>query len=121
MNSGLSLTQVALLCAYAAGMAGGQVLFKLASLRIGAGPISQRLPELALNGFFLTALAAYLGLSVLWVWILSFTPLSRAYPFVALAFAITPPLGALLFSEPLSLRLVIGIVVILCGLLLVAG
>jgi hypothetical protein len=35
------------------------------------------------------------------VWILSFTPLSRAYPFLALAFALTPALGCLVFAEPL--------------------
>jgi multidrug transporter EmrE-like cation transporter len=52
---------------------------------------------------------------------LTFTPLSRAYPFVALAFALTPALGGLVFAEPISVRLVIGIGLILCGLLFVAG
>jgi drug/metabolite transporter (DMT)-like permease len=60
-------------------------------------------------------------LTLLWVWILTFTPLSRAYPFVALAFALTPALGGLVFGEPISFRLVIGIVLILCGLVFVAG
>ena len=49
-----------------------------------------------------------------------FTPLSRAYPFVALAFALTPALGAIVFSEPVSTRLMIGIALILAGLLFVA-
>jgi drug/metabolite transporter (DMT)-like permease len=52
---------------------------------------------------------------------LSFTPLSRAYPFVALAFALTPLLGGVFFAEPVSLRLLLGILFILAGLLLVAG
>jgi drug/metabolite transporter (DMT)-like permease len=51
----------------------------------------------------------------------NFTPLSRAYPFVALAFAVTPIFNAVLLSEPLATWLVVGIAVILCGLLLVAG
>jgi multidrug transporter EmrE-like cation transporter len=55
------------------------------------------------------------------VWVLTFTPLSRAYPFVAIAFAVTPLLGGLVFAEPLSLRLLLGIAVIACGLVLVAG
>jgi drug/metabolite transporter (DMT)-like permease len=55
------------------------------------------------------------------VWILSFTPLSRAYPFVALAFAVTPLLGGMFFNEAISLRLLAGIVLILGGLFLVAG
>jgi drug/metabolite transporter (DMT)-like permease len=118
----LSLSQIAILAAYAAGMAGGQMLFKLAALRMSPdGTMVERTLGLAQNWAFLAALAVYLGLSALWVWILTFTPLSRAYPFVALAFAITPLLGGILFSEPLSARLLVGIGVILVGLLLVAG
>jgi hypothetical protein len=43
----------------------------------------------------------------------------RAYPFVALAFALTPLLEAMLFGETMSLRLIVGILFILCGLFLV--
>jgi hypothetical protein len=35
----------------------------------------------------------YAALTILWVWILSFTQLLRTYPFLALAFAIMPALG----------------------------
>jgi drug/metabolite transporter (DMT)-like permease len=122
MSDRLSLTQIALLSAYAAGMAGGQVLFKVAALRFaGSAPLGDRVLALLQNWVFLLALALYLGLAVLWVWILSFTPLSRAYPFVALAFAITPVLAGILFTEPMTIRLAIGIAVILCGLILVTG
>ena len=122
MSQTLSIAQIALLCAYAVGMAAGQMLFKLASLRMATdGPLLERLGPLLGNWAFLAALAIYLALSVLWVWILSFTPISRAYLFVALSFVIVPIFGALLFSEPMSVRLGIGIAVILCGLFLVAG
>jgi drug/metabolite transporter (DMT)-like permease len=122
MNDRLSLAQIAILSAYAAGMAGGQVLFKMAAFRFAAdAPLGERLLALLHNGFFLAALLLYAALAILWVWVLSFTPLSRAYPFVALAFALTPALGGLVFAEPLSLRLVGGIALILCGLFLVAG
>jgi cytochrome c-type biogenesis protein len=47
--------------------------------------------------------------------------LGLGLPFVALAFALTPILGMLAFAEPFSLRLAGGIVLILCGLVLVAG
>jgi uncharacterized membrane protein len=40
---------------------------------------------------------------------------------VALAFAITPVLASILFTEPMTIRLAIGIGVILCGLILVTG
>jgi drug/metabolite transporter (DMT)-like permease len=121
-NDRLTLAQIALLCAYAAGMTGGQLLFKMAALRSApAGSLGQRLVDLAGNGYFLAAFALYCALALVWVWILTFTPLSRAYPFVALAFAITPLLGGLMFDEAMSLRLGLGIAAIVCGLLLVIG
>jgi len=118
----LGTAQILLLAAYAAGMAGGQLLFKQAAQRLtpGAG-LAERLIELAGNPWFYAAFALYCALALAWVWILTFTPLSRAYPFVALAFAITPLLGAWAFAEPIGWRLVGGIAVIAVGLLLVVG
>ncbi len=122
MNERLSLVQIAGLCVYAAGMAGGQLLFKAASFRFASdAPIGERMLGLLHNGYFLLAVTLYAALTVLWVWVLSFTPLSRAYPFVALAFALTPALGGFVFGEPLSWRLIAGVVLILGGLVLVAG
>jgi len=122
MNDRLSLAQIVALVAYAGAMAGGQLLFKMAALRaVHEGSFIERAVSVVLNGYFLVALVLYAALAGLWVWILTFTPLSRAYPFVALAFALTPALGGLMFAEPISVRLVIGIGLILCGLLFVAG
>jgi len=118
----LGATQILLLAAYAAGMAGGQLLFKQAAQRLTPGSgLGERLIELAGNTWFLAAFVLYCALAVAWVWILTFTPLSRAYPFVALAFAITPLLGAWVFAEPVGWRLVGGVVVIAIGLFLVVG
>jgi drug/metabolite transporter (DMT)-like permease len=117
----LTLWQIVLLAAYAAGMSGGQLLFKMAALRYGAaaGGLGERLLGLAFNVYFIAALILYAGFAILWVWILSFIPLSRAYPFVALAFALTPLLAGLLFGDTISFRLIAGIFFILCGLFLV--
>jgi drug/metabolite transporter (DMT)-like permease len=121
-NDRLALSQAALLLAYAAGMAGGQLLFKAAALRYASdAPLGERLLSLVQNVYFLAAIVLYIALTVLWVWILTFTPLSRAYPFVALAFAITPLLAGFVFGEAMTARLMLGIGLILCGLLLVAG
>ena len=88
MSDRLSLSQVAALMAYAATTAGG----KTPALRgAGDGPLAERIAGFLLNGYFFVALILYARLTVLWVWILSFTPLSRAYPF--LAFAIMLALG----------------------------
>jgi hypothetical protein len=111
MSDLLSLSQVAALTAYAAAMAGGQLLFKTAARGgAGDGPLAARIAGFLLNGYFFVALILYAALTVLWVRILSLIPLSRAYPFLALAFA-----------ERSSMRLVIGIVPILCGLFFIAG
>ena len=67
MTNKLSLGQIAVLAGYATGMAGGQLLFKRATLQLpGEVPLANRLFSLLHNGFFLGAVA------------LSFTPLSRA-------------------------------------------
>lgn len=121
-NAYLSFARIALLIGYAGGMAGGQILFKMAALKgVAENPWAERLFSMMFNGFFATAVLLYAALTVLWVWILNFTPLSRAYVFVALAFAVTPLLGAFIFAEPISIRLVIGISLVFCGLLFVAG
>jgi hypothetical protein len=65
-------------------MSGGQILFKLAAVRYSAsGNLWERLLALAHNEFFGAAIVLYGALAVFWVWILTFTPLSRAYIFVA--------------------------------------
>ena len=122
INDRLTLTQVVLLGSYAVGMAGGQVLFKLAAQRFPASAaVGEQLTSLLGNTYFFVAFALYCALAICWVWILTFTPLSRAYPFVALAFAITPMLGGWLFDEPINLRLGLGIAAIVFGLILVVG
>ncbi len=98
MSDRLSLSQVAALMAYAATTAGG----KTPALQgAGDGPLAERIAGFLPNGYFFVPLILYAALTVLWVWILSYTPLSRAYPFLALAFALTPALGCLVFAEPL--------------------
>jgi len=118
----LALSQVVLLVAYAAGMVGGQMLFKAAALRYQPdGTGAERALSLICNVYFLGAVALYVALTVLWVWLLTFIPLSRAYPFVALAFAITPLLGGMVFAEPITVKLLAGIALLLGGLLLIAS
>jgi len=122
MDARLSSFQVAILVGYAVAMAFGQILFKIAALRVGAtGSLGERLMALAHNGYFAVSVVLYAALTVVWVWILTFTPLSRAYVFVALSFIMTPFFAAAVFGEPISIRLVIGIGLIVGGLYCVAG
>ena len=122
MNEPLNLFQIAVLAAYSIGMSAGQVLFKMAANRTSPDkPLGERLLDVVQNGYFLTALVLYAALAILWVWILSITPLSRAYPFVALAFVLTPLLGGWFFGEVISLRFLVGIALVLGGLFLVTS
>jgi drug/metabolite transporter (DMT)-like permease len=58
-------------------------------------------------------------LTGLWVYLLTFTPLSRAYPFVALAFVLTPLLASRLFGEALKPSFFLGLAAIVAGLLVI--
>jgi len=122
MDQPLSMLQIGCLVAYAVAMTAGQLLFKLAALKEGvAGSLLERSLALAHNGYFGAALALYAGLTVLWVWILTFTPLSRAYGFVALAFVLTPLASGFLFAEPVPARVVVGVGFVVIGLLCIAS
>ena len=81
----------------------------------GDGPLAERIAGVLLNGYFFVASA----LTVLWVWILSFTQLWRTYPFLALAFASRQRLVARFCRTVVDA--VVIIVLILCGLFFIAG
>ena len=118
MSDRLSLSQVAALMAYAATTAGGQLLFETPALRgAGDGPLAERIAGFLLNGYFFRCAHSLrradrsVGLDP------ELYPPSRAYPFLALAFALTPALGCRTVVD----AAVICIVLILCGLFFIAG
>ena len=122
----MTVLQVTLLTIYAFGMAIGQMLFKYAAGQIAAVPgdtamdFLMRLLKLAFDPFFVLAIGLYMLISVMWVWILSFTPLSRAYPFGALAFIFTIVIGALFFRETVTRTNLLGLGFILVGILVIS-
>lgn len=118
----MSSLQIALLSAYALGMSAGQLLFKAAAVSIQAEAARSTfgwLMRVPMNPYFVAAAVMYLALSVCWVWLLGFTPLSRAYPFVALAFVLTPLLGHFVFGEVLTARFFVGTGFVIIGLMLI--
>ena len=58
--------------------------------------------------------------TLLWVRILTTVPLSRAYPFVALAFVLVPAAGYLFFNESITLRYATGTALIVIGVAVAA-
>jgi len=122
MSDRLSLSQVAALMAYAATTAGGQLLFKTPALRgAGDGPLAERIAGFLLNGYFFRCAHS----------------LRRADRSVGLDHELYPALARLSvpracirahasawlprFCRTVAIRLVIGIVLIWCGLFFIAG
>ena len=68
-----------------------------------------------LGGFFLYGLGA-----VIWLFVLARLDVSIAYPFVALGFILTMVLGCLVFGEVLTLRKILGTLIVASGIYLVA-
>lgn len=94
------------------GISSGQILFKLAAVRIDP----QRLVGSALGNLWLWVAFLVYGVATLaWVHILRTAPLSRVYPLFALAFVIVPVLEALFLGVPLRRQAVLG------GLFVVVG
>jgi multidrug transporter EmrE-like cation transporter len=123
---GMSILQISSLTLFAAGMSIGQLFFKVAGNRLGAtkaqnfAELANRMLKLAFEPSVVIALFLYLSLSIFWIWILSFTPLNRAYPFTALAFVFTICIGIWVFHETVNWIHLLGLVCILSGIALVA-
>ena len=64
------------------------------------------------------ALGLYAFTACLWLYILSRTPMSFAYPFQALAFPLVLMLSAMLFHEPIPLNRWIGVIIIVLGVII---
>ena len=121
MPAELGLGRVLGLLTVAAILGGGQLLFKIAAARltVGKGPAALALSFATLP--MLAALVLYGIATVLWVYLLHGLPLSRAYPFIAIAFAFVPILSWIVFGDALGIRYAFGIALLLAGLYLVAS
>ncbi len=116
----MSLVKILQLVGFAALISVGQLLFKRAANSVADSDVIGALPKLAANPAIWAALVLYGIATALWVFILRTTPLSLAYPFVALGFIILPILSWWLFEEKLDWSLGIGTILIVCGMLVIA-
>ena len=116
--SGLKPLEIALIVATVSMMSAGQVLFKMVALRAN---LQQTYFSASVLSLLFVALAVYGAATLVWIRVLQTTPLSLAYAFVALSFVVVPVLSMIIFREALSLRFVIGAVVIVAGIVIVAG
>ncbi len=117
----MRLADFALLLVYALGMSIGQVLFKLAAEHAKLDEAAGFWAGLFGSWHFYVSVAIYGLLTVVWIWVLTRIPLSRAYPFVVLAFVFTPILAAVFFGETLDARYYASLALIVAGLGLLAS
>lgn len=114
----MSLIAYLVLAGCVLGISAGQLLFKLAATR----PLPDGAPvwRLLFSPALLLGLTIY-GLATLaWLWQLRTTPLSRAFPFMALGFIITPLAATWLFGETTGPRYWLGASLIAAGVVLSA-
>jgi drug/metabolite transporter (DMT)-like permease len=120
-DGALGLGRIVGLVTVAGALGGGQLLFKLAAERLvlgqGAGPLLVSFASRPM----LAALGLYAAATLMWVYLLHGLPLSRAYPFIALAFALVPLLGMAVLGESVGLRYWLGLGLMLLGLYIVAA
>ena len=103
-------------------MVAGQLTFKRVAQGLAQiSGLSSILRHLAFDPWFIAALALYGGATVLWVLALRETPLSRAYMFVALAFALVPIGAAVFFHESLGPRYYLGLILVIAGVVVIGS
>ncbi len=109
-SSWLSYSTLALIVGTIFMLALGQVLFKFAAGTFQLGSLSGDL-SLPLLG----ALAIYAIATIMWLLVLSRTPLVVAFPFYGLGFIFVPLLSRMVLGEPLRASTIIGGAIILVG------
>ena len=97
-------------------LAVGQLLFKMASGRLGT--LAGALHDPALLLTLGCAVTLYAISTVAWVIALKYVPLSRAYMFMAAGFILVPLGAALFLREPYTIRQFLAGLVVAGGILL---
>ena len=96
----------------------GQILFKYASIYT---EIDNHFLNIKSVLLIFLAFIIYGASSLLWVYILKGSELSKVYPMMALAFIIVPVISYFLFQETFSLRYLLGTSLVIVGIILTTG
>jgi drug/metabolite transporter (DMT)-like permease len=116
----MSILQVTLCLAFAASIAVGQVLFKIAANGI-ARDGGSFIGTFAANPAVWIAFGWYGLSSILWIYILMSVPLSRAYPFALVGAALVPLLSWLFFGEKITSTYLLGAAIVVIGLYVISA
>ena len=109
MSNSLMLCLLNTLC-----MVGGQLLFKAGASGKDINSIKD-IVLLLFTPLVLCGICLYAGTTCLWLYILSKTPISQAYPIQALAFPIVTVLSTFLFHESVTPMRIVGVLIIVAG------
>jgi len=103
---------IALFCSIS--IAIGQILFKLSA---DSAKDSGTFFSIKPLSFFMIAIIIYGMTSITWIWILGKVELSKAYPFMALAFLFVPLISYYVFNEKLTSHYILGVLLIVIGVI----
>jgi undecaprenyl phosphate-alpha-L-ara4N flippase subunit ArnE len=92
----------------------GQLLFKQAGLTLRGSGVG----EVVRSPTVYIALGLYGAATLLWIWVLSRVPLSRAYPWIASCVVLVPLLSSAFFKEPIEARFWVGGLLVMIGLVI---
>jgi drug/metabolite transporter (DMT)-like permease len=91
----------------------GQIIFKLLGNELQAGT---KLLSYKFIFMVFLALSIYGGATVLWIYLLRFVPLNKAYLFMSLSFIFVPLAGYFFLSEEITFGSIIGTALIISGI-----
>jgi multidrug transporter EmrE-like cation transporter len=94
----------------------GQVLLKYAMTRVGRLQLSfEMLGRAATQPYFVVAIAIYVLALLIWMQVLSSTPLNIAYSVLAITYVLVPIFSYFAFGEQMTAGKMIGVAFILVG------
>lgn len=97
----------------------GQLLFKKAALTIPTHNLQLGVLSALRNPYLLAGLVLYGLTTALWVYVLNSVPLSKAYPFTAIAYLVVPLAAHYLFGEAWNIQILAGSLLIIAGIIIV--
>jgi drug/metabolite transporter (DMT)-like permease len=107
--------QVVLALSCSLGFSIGQIFFKLAARGLRSGPQPLAVLRSLADPYLIAGLALYGVVTLLWLTLLRSVPLSRVYPYAALAFVLVPFFSWLFFGERIGATYLLGVAFIVAG------
>lgn len=104
---------IALTCVL--GIATGQILFKLSAISLQKSGSFFEIKTLLIMG---AAFALYGITTIAWIWVLQKIELGKAYPLMALAFALVPIGSHIFLGERFQVQYFFGVALIMAGIII---